>query len=79
MKKYAIMITAFALGLATGFAVGSYVTPESSSETFQAMWAHHFETPAGLVTGSDLVVVAEHVAAQPGRVVGSTRPSPPIS
>lgn len=72
MKNFAIKSIAFALGLATAFAVGSYVTPEPASETVAAMWAHHFKTPTGLVAGADLVVIAEHVAAQPGRVVGST-------
>jgi hypothetical protein len=70
MKKIAVLSLALAFGVATAVAVGQLAVPAAKTVQAKAQWAEVYRTPGGLVSGADLIVVAKHVASQPGRVVG---------
>lgn len=72
MKKIAILALSLALGFAGTVAVGHLLQKEQPSfEAHRAQWEEVYRTRGGLVAGADLVVVARHVLAEPGRVVGT--------
>lgn len=70
MKKIAVLSLALAFGVATAMAVGQFAPPAPNTIQAKAQWAEVYHTPGGLVAGADLIVLARHVASQPGRVVG---------
>jgi hypothetical protein len=72
MKRIAVMSLALVLGVATALTVGHFAVAAPQTLHAKAQWAEVYRTPGGLVSGADLIVVARHVAAQPGRVVGDT-------
>ena len=72
MKKIAVLSLVLAFGVATAMAAGPFAVPASKNVQAKAQWAEVYRTPGGLVAGADLIVLAKHVASQPGRVVGDT-------
>lgn len=70
MKRMLILSLALAVGFGTAVVV-SKATSGPQQITARAQWVEVFRTPMGLIAGADLIVVARHVSAQPGRVVGS--------
>ena len=72
MKKFAVLSLALVLGVATALAASHFTAPAPQTVQAKAQWAEVYRTPGGLVSGADLIVVAKHVASQPGRIVGDT-------
>ncbi len=70
MKKMLVLSLALVVGFATALVVGKAVS-DPQPVTARAQWVDFYRTPTGLIAGADLIVVARHVTAQPGRVVGS--------
>lgn len=70
MRKLAVLSLVLVLGVATALAANRFVAPASESVQAKVQWAEVYRTPGGLVAGADLIVLARHVASQPGRVVG---------
>lgn len=71
MKRFAILTLALVLGVASALTAGYFVHPKPQTVQAEVQWAEVYRTPDGLVAGADLIVVARHVTAQPGRVVGT--------
>lgn len=70
MKKVAVLALALIIGVVAAMAVGSVIAKPHEIQA-KAQWAEVYRTPAGLVGGADLIVIARHVMSQPGRVVGT--------
>lgn len=70
MKKFAVLSLALVLGVATALAASHFAAPAPKTVQAKARWAEVYRTPGGLVSGADLIVLARHVASQPGRVAG---------
>ena len=70
MKKIVVLSVALAFGVAAALAVGQIAASTPEQVQAKAQWAEVYRTPGGLIAGADLIVVARHVASQPGRVVG---------
>jgi hypothetical protein len=67
-----MMTLALVLGIATALTAGYFGDPKPQTVQARVQWAEVYHTPGGLVAGADLIVVARHVTARPGRVVGAT-------
>jgi hypothetical protein len=72
MKKFAILTLPLVFGVATALAAGHFAEPRPATLQARVQWAEVYSSPGGLVAGADLIVVARHLTAQPGRVVGTT-------
>ncbi len=71
MKRIAILSMSLALGVVIALAVGHFLKAKPpTTRMMQAQWKDVYKTPGGLVAGADLIVIADHMAAEPGRVVG---------
>lgn len=70
MKKLAVLSLALAFGVATAVAMGQLAASTPGTVQAKVQWAEVYRTPGDLVSGADLIVVARHVASQPGRVAG---------
>ncbi len=70
MKKILVLTAALVMGVATALAVGHFMTSKPATITAKAQWKNVYRTQSGLVAGADLIVLAEHVSAEPGRSVG---------
>ena len=70
MKKFAVLSLALVFGVATALAASHFVASAPETVQAKAQWAEVYRTPGGLVSGADLIVLAKHVAARPGRVAG---------
>lgn len=70
MKRMAVLALTFAVGFAGAVAVGRMVQ-EPAVPVVSTQWVDIYRTPAGLVAGADLIVVARQIMSQPGRVVGT--------
>lgn len=72
MKRFAVLSLALVLGAVTALTAGRLMAAKPDTVQARAQWAEVYRTPGGLVAGADLIVLARHVAAEPGRVVGNT-------
>lgn len=72
MKRFVVLTLALVLGVATALTAGRFGDPKTQAVQAKVQWAEVYRTPGGLVAGADLIVVARHVTARPGRVVGTT-------
>lgn len=72
MKRFAVLSLALVLGAVTALTAGHLTAAKPDTVKARAQWAEVYRTPAGLVAGADLIVIARHVAAEPGRMVGNT-------
>ena len=79
MKKTTIMTLALAAGVATAVIAGSFVFVDHQPRQVRAQWKNIYRTPGGLVAGADLIVLANHVVAEPGRVVGEGEDATPFT
>ena len=80
MKRIAILIVSLAMGVVTALAVGHFVTAKRQpAHVIQAQWKNVYRTTGGLVAGADLVVIASHMSAEPGRVVGEGEDATPFT
>lgn len=71
MKRIAILSAALATGVITAVAVSHFLIPKGPAVTTAAAhWKDLYRTPGGLVAGANLVVVADHLWAEPGRIAG---------
>jgi hypothetical protein len=70
MKKILALTAALVMGVATALAVGQFMTSKPATITAKAQWKNVYRTQSGLVAGADLIVLAEHASAEPGRIVG---------
>jgi hypothetical protein len=71
MKRIAILSMSLALGVLIALALGHFlIAKPPTTRTLQAQWKDVYRTPGGLVAGADLIVIADHMRAEPGRVVG---------
>ncbi|MBI3650409.1 MAG: hypothetical protein HY231_05110 [Acidobacteria bacterium] len=71
MKNIAILCVSLVMGAGLALTVGHFLTASpTATPTMQAQWKDVYRTPGGLVAGADLIVIADHLAAEPGRVVG---------
>jgi len=71
MKRFAILALALVPGVATALTAGHLIAPKPQTIQARVQWAEVYRTPDGLVAGADLIVVARHVTAQPGRLAGT--------
>jgi hypothetical protein len=72
MKRFAVLSLALVLGIATALAVGHFAVAAPNTLQARAQWAEIYRTPMGLVAGADLIILAKHVTAEPGRITGDT-------
>jgi len=79
MKKILVLTAALVVGVATALAVGQFMTSKPATVTAKAQWKNVYRTQSGLVMGADLIVFAEHVSAEPGRVVGGGEDATPFT
>ncbi len=70
MKRILVLSLALVAGFAGAVVIGKAVSGPQVV-TARAQWVDFYRTPTGLIAGADLIVVAKHLSAQPGRVVGS--------
>ena len=70
MKRFVLMTLALAAGIGTAVSVGRMLTPATKNIQARAQWADVYKTPGGLVSGADLIVIAEHIGAEPGVLLG---------
>lgn len=70
MKRVLVLSFALVVGFATTMIVGKAISGPQVV-TSKAQWVDVYRTPSGLVAGADLIVVAKHITAERGRVVGS--------
>ena len=70
MKKILVLTAALVMGVATALTVGQFITGKPATITAKAQWKNVYRTQSGLVAGADLIVLAEHASAEPGRFVG---------
>lgn len=79
MKRIMIMSLALIAGLVTAISIGNVVFQKQQVIQTSAQWKEIYRTPGGLVAGADLIVVAEHLLAEPGRVVGTGEDATPFT
>ena len=80
MKRIAILSLSLAMGVVIALAVGYNLRLKSQpTRTFQAQWKDVYRTPGGLIAGADLIVIADHISAEPGRVVGKGEDATPFT
>ncbi|HLG14061.1 MAG TPA: hypothetical protein VJH03_05955 [Blastocatellia bacterium] len=80
MKRIVILSLTLALGVVVALAVGSFLTPKPQpAQTAMAHWKNIYKTTGGLVAGADLIVTADHLWAEPGRVVGEGEDATPFT
>lgn len=79
MKKIIIMSSALMAGVVAALIVGNQILSSSQPSRTVAQWKDVYRTPTGLVAGADVIVVAEHMAAVPGRVVGRGEDATPFT
>ncbi len=80
MKKIVILSLSLAMGVATALAVGYFLMAKpQQTRMVQAQWKDVYRTVGGLVAGADLIVIADHFSAQPGRVVGEGEDATPFT
>lgn len=72
MKKLTMLSLALVAGIATALVSAQFVTTPPEQVHLKAMWKDIYRKPLGLVAGADLIVVATHIEAEPGRMVGDT-------
>lgn len=80
MKRIVILSTSLAMGVIVALAVGHFLTAKPQlTHTMQAQWKDVYRTPGGLVAGADLIVIADHISAEPGRLVGEGEDATPFT
>ena len=80
MKKIAILSGSLALGVVIALATGHFlIAKPPTMQIVQAQWKDVYRTPGGLVAGADLIVIADHMKAEPGRVVGEGEDATPFT
>lgn len=79
MKRFAICGVVLIAGIVTAVTVGHFVAGEQPIIHASAQWRDVYRTPGGLVAGADLVVVARHLTAEAGRVVGDGEDATPFT
>lgn len=71
MKRFYVLSLALVLGAAPALAAGPLTAAKPQTVMAHAQWAEGYDTPGALMAGADLVVIARHVAAEPGRRVAN--------
>jgi hypothetical protein len=79
MRKIATLSLVLAAGVAVALMAGSLLTGSKGSIEGRAQWRNIYKTQAGLVAGADLIVLAEHTTAEPGRFVGDDENALPFT
>jgi hypothetical protein len=80
MKRIVILSLALAMGVVAALAAGSFlIAKQQTTRTLQAQWKDVYRTPGGLVAGADLIAIANHISAEPGRVVGEGEDATPFT
>ncbi|HLG14065.1 MAG TPA: hypothetical protein VJH03_05975 [Blastocatellia bacterium] len=79
MKKITIMSLALVAGVATAVVAAGFLVADHQPRQVRAQWKNIYRTPGGLVAGADLIVVANHVAAVPGRIAGEGEDATPFT
>ncbi|MEW6207538.1 MAG: hypothetical protein AB1631_04170 [Acidobacteriota bacterium] len=80
MKRIAILSLSLAMGMVTALAVGHFLKAKpQETHLMQAQWKNVYKTPGGLVAGADLIVVADHFSAEPGRMIGEGEDATPFT
>ena len=72
MRKFATLGLALVAGVATALVSAQLMPTTPEPVHAKAMWKDIYRKPLGLVAGADVIVVATHVSAEPGRMVGET-------
>lgn len=80
MKRIVILSLSLAMGVVIALAAGHLLMAKPKpTRTIQAQWKDVYRTSGGLVAGADLIVVADHMSAEPGRVVGEGEDATPFT
>ena len=80
MKRIAILSSVLALGVLTALTSGHFLAPKPApTRIVRAQWKNIYRTTAGLVAGADLIVIANHMYAEPGRSVGEGEDATPFT
>ncbi|MFL6196977.1 MAG: hypothetical protein ACJ75H_22520, partial [Thermoanaerobaculia bacterium] len=67
----AVLSLALVLGAATTLTAVPLKAAKPETVMAHAQWAEVYDTPGALIAGADLIVIARHVAAEPGRVIAN--------
>jgi hypothetical protein len=78
MRKILVLSVALVAGVVTAVVVGQLVS-EPQPHRAVAQWKNVYRTTGGLVAGADLIVLADHLGAEPGRVVGEGEDATPFT
>lgn len=70
MKKILLPSAVLVAGIMTAWSVGHFAFQPPKTIHASAQWKNVYRTQSGLVAGADLIVMAEHSFAQPGRLIG---------
>lgn len=80
MKRIAILSVSLAMGVVTALAAAHFLMAKPQpTRTIQAQWKDVYKTTGGLVAGADLIAIAYHDSAEPGRVVGEGEDATPFT
>lgn len=79
MKRILLLSTILVAGVATAWSIGHFALQPPKTIVASAQWKNVYRTQSGLVAGADLIVLAEHSFAQPGRVVGQGEDALPFT
>ena len=80
MKKIIILSVSLAMGVVTAMVAGHFLKAKPlPTRTVQARWKNIYKTTGGLVAGADLIVVADHMSAEAGRIVGEGEDATPFT
>src|SRR5262245_26527217 len=79
MKKILGLSLALAAGAATALIIGQMAIRRPATIYANAQWKNVYRTQSGLIAGADLIVLAEHVSAEPGRMIGEGEDATPFT
>jgi hypothetical protein len=79
MKRLMVLGLSLVAGIGLAVTIGHVAVRKPLPLQARAHWKDLYRTPAGLVAGADLIVIAEHVSAEPGRVVGEGEDATPFT
>ncbi|MEW6736377.1 MAG: hypothetical protein AB1489_34110 [Acidobacteriota bacterium] len=79
MKKLLVLSLALTIGIATALVINSFMVKEQKQVQVSAQWKDVYRTLGGLVAGADLIVVADHLIAEPGRTIGEGEDTIPFT
>ncbi|MBI2840398.1 MAG: hypothetical protein HYX75_18935 [Acidobacteria bacterium] len=78
-KKIVLAVLVFGAGVAVAIVGSDLFKGDQAVIHTRAMWKDVYRTPTGLVAGADVIALARHESAVPGRIVGRGRDATPFT